>query len=74
MTPKTNLPGNPGPRLQAAVDAMTDATRHAFLTHLIATTSAEYLADWLKRAGTPVSASTIRTYRRTLRPHEGGRR
>lgn len=69
----TDLPGNPGPRLRAAVDAMSEPTRRAFLAHLIGATSAEYLADWLTRAGTPISASTLRTYRRTLRPHLGPR-
>lgn len=64
------LPGRPGPRLKAAWDAMNDATRAAFLPHLLGTTSAEYLADWLHRAGTPVSASTIRTYRRALARQE----
>ncbi|MEU8327279.1 hypothetical protein [Micromonospora sp. NPDC048839] len=45
---------------------MTGDTQAAFLPHLLGTTPAEYLADWLHRAGTPVSASTIRTYRRAL--------
>lgn len=61
------LPGTPGPRLSAAYTAMDPATRDAFRPHLLGTTSAEYLAGWLIRAGTPVSASTIRTYRRGLR-------
>jgi hypothetical protein len=69
MTTNTDLPGNHGPRLRTAVDAMSESTRRAFLAHLIGATSAEYLADWLTRAGTPISASTLRTYRRTLRPH-----
>lgn len=61
------LPGSPGQRLGDAVDAMTETTRAAFLPHLLGETSAEYLAGWLARHGTPVSASTIRTYRRSLR-------
>ena len=64
---ESTLPGNPGPRLTDAVNAMTEVTRAAFLPHLLGETSAEYLADWLTRHGTPVSASTIRTYRRALR-------
>lgn len=63
-----NLPGTAGPKLTAAVDTMDDRTREVFLTHLLGDTSAEYLAGWLTRNGTPVSASTIRTYRRCLRP------
>jgi hypothetical protein len=62
-----NLPGAPGRRLRAAWDAMTDPVRVAFAAHLLGDTSAEYLAGWLTRAGTPVSASSIRTYRRSLR-------
>jgi hypothetical protein len=67
------LPGAAGPKLTAAVDTMDDPTREAFQSHLLGDTSAEYLADWLTRAGTPVSASTIRTYRRLLRQSGGGR-
>ena len=52
---------------------MNDTARNAFLPHLLGTTSAEYLADWLRRHGTPVSASSIRTYRRGLH-RDGGRR
>jgi hypothetical protein len=72
MNSDTELPGTPGPRLRDAWDAMTEATRAAFRLHLLGDTSAEYLADWLGRHGTPVSASTIRTYRRSLR-RSGGR-
>ncbi|GGN40038.1 hypothetical protein FHR83_007134 [Actinoplanes campanulatus] len=64
------LPGKPGKKLQEAWDAMSGDTRAAFLPHLLGDTSAEYLSDWLERSGTPVSASTIRTYRRSL-PAEG---
>jgi hypothetical protein len=67
-----NLPGTAGPRLAVAVDTMDDRTREVFLTHLFSDTSAEYLASWHTRSGTPVSASTIRTYRRSL--HPSGRR
>ena len=68
-TPTTGagLPGTPGPKLGAAWAAMDTAKRAAFRPHLLGTTSAEYLSGWLARAGTPVSASTIRTYRRSLR-------
>jgi len=61
------LPGRPGPKLAAAWTAMDAAKQAAFRPHLLGTTSAEYLAGWLTRAGTPVSTTTIRTYRRSLR-------
>jgi DNA-directed RNA polymerase specialized sigma24 family protein len=57
----------PSSKLQAALDAMSDPVRAAFMMHLLGETSAEYLSDWLERAGTPVSPSSIRTYRRALR-------
>ncbi len=57
----------PNSKLQVALDAMSDAIRVAFMRHLDGDTSAEYLSDWLERAGTPVSPSSIRTYRRTVR-------
>lgn len=71
MNVDTELPGNPGGRLRAAYDAMSTDTREAFRRHLVGDTSAEYLADWLARYGTPASASTIRTYRRSLRQAGG---
>lgn len=61
------LPGRPGKTLQAIWDAMSGFTRAAFRPHLLGDTSAEYLSDWLRRHGSPVSASTIRAYRRSLR-------
>ncbi|MFG1602825.1 hypothetical protein [Actinoplanes sp. NPDC049265] len=70
MSRVVELPGTPGQRLNTAWDAMDEPTRAAFWLHLLGRTSAEYLAGWLHRAGTPVSASTIRTYRRALR-HPG---
>jgi hypothetical protein len=42
--------------------------RNAFYAHLVGDTSAEWLADLLTKHGTPVSASTIRSYRRSLPP------
>jgi len=47
---------------------MTVDERDAFYPHLVGDTSAEWLADLLTRHGTPVSASTIRSYRRSLPP------
>lgn len=62
------LPGRPGPKLVAAWAAMSLDERDAFAGHLLADTSAEWLSDLLTRHGTPVSASTIRAYRRSLPP------
>jgi hypothetical protein len=67
-----SLPGNPGTRLQSAWNAMNEPTRAVFRVHLLGDTSAEYLADWLGRSGTAVSASTIRTYRRSMRRSGAG--
>lgn len=50
---------------------MDEDTRSAFLAHLEGGTSANYLSDWLKRFGHPTSATTIKTYRASLRK-EGG--
>lgn len=61
-----HLPGKPGVKLTRAWAEMDADKRAAFLPHLLGDTSAEYLAWWLERAGTSVSASTIRTYRRAL--------
>lgn len=52
------------PSLQSAIANLTADRRAAFLEHLEGGTSADYLADWLKRAGHKVSATTIRTFRR----------
>jgi hypothetical protein len=66
-----HLPGIPGRKIRDAWNGMDEPKRVAFRPHLLGSTSAEYLADWLTRNGTPVSASTIRTYRRRLR-RDGG--
>jgi hypothetical protein len=62
------LPGKPGDKLTAAWAAMSLPERDAFYPHLLGDTSAEWLADLLTRHGEPVSASTIRSYRRSLPP------
>ncbi|MFI5840515.1 hypothetical protein ACIA8K_12485 [Catenuloplanes sp. NPDC051500] len=62
------LPGQPGAKLRAAFEQMDRDERSAFLDHLLADTPAEWLSDLLTRHGTPVSASTIRSYRRSLPP------
>lgn len=61
----TSLPGSPGPKIRAAFEAMSEAERKAFIDHLINTTSAEWLSKVLTDHGHPISASSIRTYRRS---------
>lgn len=58
-----NLP----PTLEAALLALSPEAQGRFIEHLKGGTSADYLADWLARSGKPVSASTIRTYRRATK-------
>lgn len=62
----TALPGTPPPVLQAALARHDAERRKAFIDHLTGGTSADYLAGWLARAGTPVGATTIKTYRRSI--------
>ncbi|WP_327292416.1 hypothetical protein [Streptomyces sp. NBC_01198] len=61
------LPGDPGPTLRDIYAALTEAEQTAFAAHLLGETSADWLASTLRRFGHDVSASTIRTYRRTYR-------
>jgi hypothetical protein len=58
-----NLP----PTLEAAMLAMGKDTLPRFIEHLNGGTSADWLSGWLTRMGTPVSATTIRTYRRAAK-------
>lgn len=51
------------PVLAEALRVQHPERQEAFIAHLEGGTSADYLADWLKRAGTPVSATTIKTWR-----------
>lgn len=54
------------PVLAKALSAHPEA-HDRFLEHVEGGTSADYLSDWLTRAGTPVSATTIKQFRRTTR-------
>jgi hypothetical protein len=60
------LPGNPPPSVEKALSNYTHEYRTLILAHLKGGTSTNWLSDWLKRAGTPVGATTLKKYRRTL--------
>lgn len=62
----SDLPGSLPPVLADALGKHDAERRQAFTNHLLGGTSAEYLSNWLTRAGTPVGATTIKTYRRSL--------
>ncbi len=62
----TKLPGSPGPKLRDAWSAMEDEARVRFAEHLLGGTSADWLSSLLNEHGLPVSATTIRNYRRAL--------
>lgn len=64
------LPGRPGPKLEAIYQAMTEEERTTFLPVLTGPSPADWLSDLLHSVGHEVSASTIRTYRRSLRRKE----
>lgn len=61
------LPGTPGPSITALWEALTASERHALKPHLIGSTSAEWVADVLRSSDLVISATSIRTYRRSLR-------
>ncbi|MFI9205318.1 hypothetical protein [Streptomyces sp. NPDC053048] len=60
------LPGNPGPTLQRIYDELEPDERESVMIRLLDGSSAERLALVLRKHGHSVSASTIRTYRRSL--------
>lgn len=62
------LPGKPGPKLTALYGSLTDE-RKATLVRVLTNPSitAEAISDALETDGQPISASTIRTYRRALK-------
>jgi hypothetical protein len=69
--PHPELPGTPGPTLIDIWSALTLEERDALVPHLTGQTSADWLSSILRIHGHDVSATTIRTYRRSLR-QEGG--
>lgn len=60
------LPGQPGPTLQRIYDELEPDERESVVIRLLDGSSAERLALVLRKHGHHVSASTIRTYRRSL--------
>lgn len=61
------LPGTPGPTLARVWGDLTAQERTLLRAHLLSGTSAEWLADTLCGFGYTISATTIRTYRRSLK-------
>lgn len=61
-----DLPGDVPPVLAEALGRHDPERREAFMKHLTGGTSAEYLSNWLTRAGTPVGETTIKKYRRSI--------
>ncbi|MGW1558288.1 hypothetical protein ACWCQ1_17460 [Streptomyces sp. NPDC002144] len=61
------LPGEPGPTLKRLYEELEPDVRETVLVRLLDGSSAERLALVLRKHGHRVSASTIRTYRRSLR-------
>ncbi|MFF4244280.1 hypothetical protein ACFYY2_07370 [Streptomyces sp. NPDC001822] len=61
------LPGEPGPTLKRLYEELEPDARETLVVRLLGGSSAERLALVLRRHGHTVSASTIRTYRRSLR-------
>lgn len=64
---ETDLPGTPPPALQAVWGVLDGRTRDALREHLLGGTSAEWIATTLRAHTYVISASTIRTYRRSLK-------
>jgi len=54
------------PVIAKALAHIGNEAAEVFMQHLRGGTSANYLSDWLGRAGSPVSATTLKEYRRSL--------
>jgi hypothetical protein len=61
-----------GSKMAAALAALPPNARITLLAHIEGGTSAEYIAGWLTRWGSPVSATTVKDYRRRLRDQQAG--
>lgn len=60
----TNARAPMPPVLSDALRALPRDAAERFIQHLHGGTSANYLSDWLGRTGNPVSATTLKQYRR----------
>lgn len=60
------LPGTPPQVIARVWGDLSALERDAFYPHLVGHTSAEWLADTLTAQGYKISATSIRTYRRSL--------
>lgn len=65
--PMIAIPDYAPPSLANAYYSLGVERAEAFYEHLIGGTSADYLSDWLERAGNPVSATTIKLFRQRMR-------
>lgn len=54
-------------KVETALSELGGDARDAFLAHLRGGTSAAWLSGWLTRAGQPVSATTIKEFRKRVR-------
>ena len=68
----TTLPVKPTGRLAEILKAVNPNARKALEKHLLGGTSAEWLATILTGEGYPISASSIRAYRRAVKFHNDG--
>jgi hypothetical protein len=53
------------PSIERALASMGKEVREVFLEHVDGGTSANFLSDWLTRAGHPVSSTVLKGFRRS---------
>ena len=53
-------------KVETALQDLGPEASAAFMTHLRGGTSANWLSDWLTRAGHPVGATTLKDYRKKV--------
>lgn len=64
---EVTLPGTPPPTLARVWGDLSGVERALVREHILQGTSADWLADTLREFGYTVSATTIRSYRRSLK-------
>lgn len=69
-TEELALPGTPGPALRALWESLDPETKAIARDHLLGGTSAEWLSLCFTEHGHRIGATTIKTYRRSLRGPE----